>query len=69
MSTSSDARAIAIALGRRMATNSGLHLCALFADTFSGDLARMRARAHLRRMFPAATAAFIEQLIEEYLTP
>jgi hypothetical protein len=52
-----------------MATDRGVHLCALFADTFAGDLARMRARGHLRRMFPAATAAFIENLIEEYLTP
>ena len=68
MSTS-DARALTIAVGRRLASTRGEHVCALFADTLAGDLARLRARARIRQLLPAAGSEFIEYLIEEYLTP
>jgi hypothetical protein len=56
-------------LGRKYAVAHGERLYAAFADTLEGDIARLRMRRELRRLFPGASSESIERVIWEDLTP
>ena len=69
MNPTTSLRSNAIQLARSVAAARGEHLCTTFADSLSGDVARLQVWRRLRRRFPLATPEIIEVLIEEVLTP
>lgn len=56
-------------LGHQYARAHRQAVTAVFADTLEGDIARLRMRRELRRLFPEASRESIEDVICEDLTP
>lgn len=66
---SSDLRGTTLRLAYRLARARGERICTTFADTFTGDLARLAVGRKLRKLFPNASPTQLETAIVEWLTP
>lgn len=69
MNHRTEAENFTLRAGRQHAADCRQRFTSAFADTLSGDLARLQVRRRIRRAFPAISSKTLEELIEELLTP